>query len=211
MIKAEEKWKYHWPDCVQQDSIRCGCPGGIKASIPVTTNAVRPGKWMIFPLKQNVDETWVKIKTLLAANRLGPSAKLENNEESCVICVYTDDYEDIPDVLRVLIALVRSRIPDKNKNFQYKTNEASKQGIYTNNQRAKNAGFDSTTKQPGKQIAKYFSPKQKSWDPTGSTERINLFQNNIGPESKTGLVAELLKCADDKEARITYYDPPLML
>jgi len=39
------------------------------------------GKWMLFPSSQYVDETWNKVKTLLAAGKLG--IKLNNNPIIC--------------------------------------------------------------------------------------------------------------------------------
>jgi hypothetical protein len=56
----------------------------------------------------------------------------------------------------------------------------------------------------------YFSPPSPTIS-TGATEFIQLFLNNIGPEFKRGLVAELRKEPHDLEDKIIFYNPPRIL
>ena len=109
-------------------------------------------------------------------------------------------------VFRVLVALRRSRL--QNRVIHYKTDETTLQGIYKTEEAAKRAGFDCNTKRdPGQRVSMYSSPCLP-YDPTGATEKIQMFLNNIGPEYKTGLVAELIKNANTIEPRIVFYNPP---
>ena len=82
---------------------------------------VRMGKWMLFPLPANVDRVWAAVAEATAAGKLGGSAKVapddgKGERAARVVCVYTDDFEDEGDVLRVLQeldakGLARSRGP----------------------------------------------------------------------------------------------------
>ena len=205
----------HEPDCEKLPS-SCDCQdvSWIWAYLPVTVESVNSGKWLLFPEKGRVDDTWEKVKILLAANRLGMAAKVANNvtvsdsvstAANHVICVYTQNYKDVPDVFRVLVALRRSRL--QNRGINYKTDDATLSGVYKTDEYAQRAGFDCTTKVRGQRVSYYTSP-YLPYDPTGATERIQMFLNNIGPENKPGLVAELVKNANNIEPRITFYDPP---
>lgn len=83
------------------------------------------GKWLLFPLVENVNDVWAKIATATAAGELGPWAKCAtqgsarngavgsgavdagySEKHSRVICVYTYDFTDLEDVKRVLRNLV---------------------------------------------------------------------------------------------------------
>jgi len=79
-----------------------------------TQNAPNPGKWLIFVSSVDADAAWRKIELAVVAGLLGPSAKIstvwnalqkqeKSNKKSLshVICVYTSDCEDAPDVMRV--------------------------------------------------------------------------------------------------------------
>ncbi len=199
----EVERKRHKPGCVLQPTL-CSCPGGIWAHAVGSFQSDRNGKWLLFPANEDVDKTWEQVKTLLATNELGPSAKVEGDGKSFVICVHTEDYENVPDVFRVLIALVRNHVRDNNKNFQYKTNKASREAIYCSDEAARRSCHDRSKKEPGARSTMYFSPK------SAINESIQLFKNNIGPQNKSGLVAELRKEADGKDAQIIYHDPPIL-
>lgn len=63
----------------------------------------------------------------IAAKRLGHAVKITadfNLAIHCVVCVYTNDHEDIPDVFRVLTTLWRNRLA--NKSITYKTTSQDK-------------------------------------------------------------------------------------
>lgn len=202
-FSMEVEVKGHKPGCVLQPS-SCSCPGGIWAQMPGPFPSDRNGKWLLFPANEDVDKTWEQVKTLLAANELGPSAKVEGDGKSFVICVHTEDYENVPDVFRVLIALVRNNVRDSNNNFQYKTNKASQEAIYCSDEAARRSRHDRSKKEPGKRSTMYNSPKSTI------NESIQLFKNNIGPRNESVLVAELRKEAEGRDAQIVYHDSPIL-
>lgn len=66
------------------------------------------GKWLIFLLDDRVDELWRKVRNATASGELGISAKVstvkpnpESRDERKVIYVYTRDWADEADVMRV--------------------------------------------------------------------------------------------------------------
>jgi hypothetical protein len=203
----------HEPDCNQQPST-CHCEevSWIWAFQPDHDEPIRSGKWLLFPDKLHVNEVWEKIKILLAANRLGNGAKVSIGVEQFVICVYTNDFENTADVFRVLMTLQRNRLQlvnRKNKFLNYKTDEATSQGLYTSDEAAQREGFDSATKRaPGQKVSMYNSPIVSANDVSGATEIIQLFKNNIGPEFKTGLVMQLIKGKNDSEPKFIIFNPP---
>lgn len=66
------------------------------------------GKWLIFQEPEQVDAAWVKIRNATVAGELGISAKVstakpnpDSRDTRKVIYVYTKDWADEPDVMRV--------------------------------------------------------------------------------------------------------------
>lgn len=199
---------YHKPTCEKKPS-SCTCEevSWIWAMLPDRAEPVRSGKWMLFPDNQNVDHTWNKVKDLLGSKQLGGGAKVSTGGDKHVICVYTHDFEDLKDVFRVLVALRRSSV--QNGFIHYKTDETTREGIYKTHEAAKRAGFVGAEKKvPGRKVSMYSSPSYVVNSSTGITEKIQLLQNNIGPEYKTGLVAELSKGVEDDEEKVVFYNPP---
>jgi hypothetical protein len=77
-----------------------------RGSYPKGTS--RSGKWLLFVPSRNVDEIWSKIKKAVEDGELGNEAKVATARQSAlsrsdarVICVYTYDYEDQKDVMRI--------------------------------------------------------------------------------------------------------------
>jgi hypothetical protein len=205
----------HDPKCVKQPSTCC-CKDveWIWAYQLVRVEPIHRGKWMLFPKTENVDEVWEKVKILVAANRLGNNANCsradnENIRYLCfiyVICVFTQNFEDVQDVFRVLVTLRRNCL--QNTAIHYKTDEATEQGVFKTDEAAQRAGFESAAKlKPGQRVSMYFSPPSPTVS-TGDTEKIQLFLNNIGPRFDRGLVAELRKEPRDLEDKIIFYNPP---
>ena len=69
------------------------------------------GKWMLFPMPDDVNRVWSLVATATAAGKLGHAAKVATDTGSGdvtprLICVYTDDFSDAGDVRRVLGRLV---------------------------------------------------------------------------------------------------------
>lgn len=67
------------------------------------------GKWLVFDTPEKIDMLWKTIIVGLDNGVLGPAAKVSTsktkrgfeNQENRVICVYTEDYNDVKDVWRV--------------------------------------------------------------------------------------------------------------
>lgn len=88
------------------------------------------GKWLVFVPVKVLDETWVTIRNATLSGKLGFAAKSATMRPSLravdsnvkVICVYTRDYRDKEDVLRV-----RKSLRDLGfvKVLSYKTDEAT--------------------------------------------------------------------------------------
>ena len=95
----------------------------------------RSGKWLIFVPAEDVDEVWAKIRKATEEGRLGDSAKVATAKPNPyaidpgmrVICVYTYDWSDKEDVMRVREELRKLGITDK---IPYKTDEATLSGKY---------------------------------------------------------------------------------
>jgi len=68
---------------------------------------VLSGKWMLFPSHAFVDQAWFKVAKATWEGRLGHAAKValdaaDPHKDDHVICIYTDDFTNKDDVLRVL-------------------------------------------------------------------------------------------------------------
>jgi hypothetical protein len=217
IIKAsgrDNEEKFHDDKCDQQPSTcQCEVVSWISASRPARFNVICTGKWMLFPDKKHVDEIWEKFKILLAANRLGTRIKVSTEEcfEKYIICVCTNDCENVQDVFRILVTLRRNRLSLGYLN--YKKFKATQLKTYSNEEVAQMNGCDSAKElESGQRVSMYCSPPDPNAnDPTGSNELIQLYLNNIGPEYKTGLVAESRKNPLDTEAKLRFYNPPQTL
>jgi hypothetical protein len=96
----------------------------------------RSGKWLVFVSREYADSLWDRIASATTEGKLGPSAKCgtakfnshSKSPKATVICVYTGDFEDKEDVMRVreeLKALgITRRIP-------YKLDETTIAGRYS--------------------------------------------------------------------------------
>lgn len=85
----------------------------------------RSGKWLVFVPRGRANELWERIAQATTDGKLGPSAKCgtarENpnapDQSETVICVYTPDFDDTDNVMRIREALrelgVTRRIPYK--------------------------------------------------------------------------------------------------
>jgi hypothetical protein len=88
------------------------------------------GKWLIFCNDFSIEKTWAKIAQATIDNQLSFGAKCStgmSNSEFKVICVYTQDTNDEDDVMRIRKILRKLGITKK---IAYKTNEATKKGLY---------------------------------------------------------------------------------
>ena len=99
------------------------------------TQTGRIGKWMIFPLKEHLDDIWPKIAKATEAEQLGIAANTSTDRtnpnsvspKTGLVCVYSYDSDDVADVKRVLEQL---RALGFNDRLNYKEDEQTLQGNY---------------------------------------------------------------------------------
>ena len=99
------------------------------------SNPANSGKWLVFASVDDVDIVWKKIKTATENGQLGGASKVATarpnpnatNNNMKVICVYTYDYTDKEDVMRIRQELRKIGIENK---IPYKTDNATRQGQY---------------------------------------------------------------------------------
>lgn len=104
------------------------------AGYPESTN--RSGKWLIFVPLSRVDGFWQRIKTATQEGRLGDEAKVataKSNPNATdhsrkVICVYTYDWKDKEDVMRIREQLRKLGVHWK---IPYKADEDTDAGKYS--------------------------------------------------------------------------------
>jgi hypothetical protein len=157
---------------------------------------------MIFTSTENVDRSWLNVVDMLADGKLGDCAKVapvsRTRDGLHVICVYTDDHEDVEDVFRVLHALRRSSTPcAAERTLNYKTDDATYAGQYTSSSAAQRAGFSDAATAPHKnsKVSKYTSPGFRG------VKNVRLVMNNVGPNFLHEVVAELPLAASTEEVR----------
>jgi len=94
----------------------------------------KTGKWMMFTKDETVDAEWKEIKEMTEDGKLGISSKVSTARPSVyglpnqhVIIVYTKDYNDKKDVMRVREQLGKMGYKQK---LYYKTDQATREGKY---------------------------------------------------------------------------------
>lgn len=95
------------------------------------------GKWLIFVPTRRIDNAWSKVKLATEAGRLGEMSKVATakdnpnatNSSIKVICVYTYDWTDEEDVMRIRQELRQLGITRK---IPYKADEDTESGKYAN-------------------------------------------------------------------------------
>jgi hypothetical protein len=96
------------------------------------------GKWMLFPLPEDLPRTWRLVAEATAAGKLGSMAKVAsgpnylNPKPERLICVYTYDFSDTADVRRVLDGLLTLEgVPERG--IYYKCDAYTHLDIISNN------------------------------------------------------------------------------
>lgn len=93
------------------------------------------GKWLVFVPEKEVDEVWEKIRSATQEGKLGQASKvatakdnpLAGGSTNKVICVYTYDWTDKEDVMRIREELRQLGITNK---IPYKADEDTLSGKY---------------------------------------------------------------------------------
>jgi hypothetical protein len=96
---------------------------------------MKSGKWLVFADIKEIDDIWAKIKTATENGLLGGSSKVSTakpnpnavNKNKKVVCVYTYDYTDKDDVMRIREEMRKIGILSK---IPYKTDKATLKGEY---------------------------------------------------------------------------------
>ncbi|KAF2687722.1 DUF1917-domain-containing protein [Lentithecium fluviatile CBS 122367] len=102
------------------------------SDLAVETN-VLTGKWMLFPELADLSRIWRLVVDGVINNRLGPAAKVapdDGSPGSRLICVYTKDFRDKDDVLRVLQELVTMGVAGTGRPIYYKSDPYTLLDIY---------------------------------------------------------------------------------
>jgi hypothetical protein len=94
------------------------------------------GKWLIFAKIDTVDIVWEKIRLATEEGLLGGNSKVATakpnpnapNSNTKVICVYTYDYTDREDVMRIRGELRKMGVETK---IPYKSDNVTRQGQYS--------------------------------------------------------------------------------
>ncbi|KAG4436396.1 hypothetical protein IFR05_008119 [Cadophora sp. M221] len=99
---------------------------------------VTTGKWMIFPSPCEVNEVWSVVAHATANNQLGISSKVApddgDDRSARLICIYTNDFEDMNDVRRVLLKLKDLGLVQKSKGIYYKCDAYTYLGLKSTNE-----------------------------------------------------------------------------
>ncbi|KAH7392369.1 hypothetical protein DE146DRAFT_138492 [Phaeosphaeria sp. MPI-PUGE-AT-0046c] len=91
------------------------------------------GKWMLFPKLEEVTAVWKKVVDGVINDRLGPSAKVapdEGKPGDRLICIYTKDFRDECDVLRVLQVLEMMDLLTSGRSIYYKSDAFTYLDLY---------------------------------------------------------------------------------
>ncbi|MCJ1399351.1 hypothetical protein MMC11_002553 [Xylographa trunciseda] len=88
-------------------------------------NGCTDGKWMLFPLPEDVNRVWAVVATATAKGELGTAAKVatedgKGDRVARLICVYTEDFGNKSDVKRVLLKLGELGLTSRNRGISYK-------------------------------------------------------------------------------------------
>ena len=91
---------------------------------------VKSGKWMLFPIRRDVDRIWGTVAEAMGRGQLGHVAKVaaecdQGDRVGRPVCVYTHDFGNREDVKRVLLKLVELDLVPKRGEVRmvYKTGE----------------------------------------------------------------------------------------
>jgi hypothetical protein len=94
-------------------------------------NPTKVGKFLLFRSSDCVDTTWDTIRSGVASGDVW-MAKVSTKQlsQAHVICLYSPDYEDLNDILRLLSWIERNKLKGPNQTIAYKTDLATRAGVY---------------------------------------------------------------------------------
>ncbi|KAF2134827.1 DUF1917-domain-containing protein [Dothidotthia symphoricarpi CBS 119687] len=130
---------------------------------------VLSGKWMLFLKLEDITRVWKKIVDAVINNRLGPIVKIapeDGNPDERLVCIYTRDFrqeEDVLRVLRVLQELVAMGLTGSGKPLYYKSDAYTHLDIYSRT--ATEYGLQASLYNSSKMLAEARLPKSTSMPP----------------------------------------------
>ncbi|KAF1354115.1 hypothetical protein EJ07DRAFT_182750 [Lizonia empirigonia] len=88
---------------------------------------------MLFPKAEEVTQTWKTVVEAVIHNRLGPIAKLapDDDKDERLIFIYTKDFRDEDDVLRVLQELEELDLLRHGRSIYYKSDAFTYLDLYS--------------------------------------------------------------------------------
>ncbi|KAF9701411.1 hypothetical protein EKO04_001121 [Ascochyta lentis] len=94
---------------------------------------VLSGKWMLFPKAEEVTQTWKTVVEAVISDRLGPTAKVapDDGKDERLICIYTKDFRNEDDVLRVLQELEDLDLLRHGRSIYYKSDAFTYLDLYS--------------------------------------------------------------------------------
>jgi hypothetical protein len=90
-------------------------------------------KWMLFPKLEEVNRVWKKVVASVMDARLGPTAKVATDDGrpgERLICIYTKDFRDENDVLRVLQEIKTMDLLPSGRSIYYKSDAFTYLDLY---------------------------------------------------------------------------------
>lgn len=90
-------------------------------------HAKKSGKWILALDATTVDAAWLRVKDGIKKGKLW---KAKVSPKTFTIMIYTKDYEDIFDIVRVLDYLEKSKIKASETIIYYRINKHSRTAVY---------------------------------------------------------------------------------
>jgi hypothetical protein len=130
--KKKQSYKSYFRSNRQDTPTECTSEYWIHAYGKKSNYTTRAGKWLIFIPKEYINEAWEQIKDATEQGLLGGYSKVSTLKgekgKEYVICVFTRDWKEEKDVMRVREVL---RDLGFEKPLPYKTNEDTLKGKYS--------------------------------------------------------------------------------
>jgi hypothetical protein len=134
---------------------------------------------MLFPPPEDITRVWRLVVEAVINDKLGPTAKVapgEGKSKDRLICVYTKDFRDKADVLRVLQELVSMELVGSGHGIYYKSDPYTYLDIYSNT--ASMYGLQASLYSSFKMLVEVNFPKAKT-SPQKQQANINKFFRSI--------------------------------
>ncbi|KAF1925817.1 DUF1917-domain-containing protein [Didymella exigua CBS 183.55] len=138
---------------------------------------VLSGKWMLFPKEQSVNRSWKTVVEATITDRLGPMAKVapDDGKDERLICIYTKDFRDEDDVLRVLKELENLDLLSHGRNIYYKADAFTHLDLYSAT--ADKYGLQASMHNSSRMLAAARTAELSASQNTASQQECRILQN----------------------------------